>query len=522
MRYLFEEYAFDTDRRELHRGADVVSVAPQVFDLIDYLIRNRERVVSKDDLISAIWNGRIVSDAALTTRLNAARTAIGDTGEQQRLIKTLPRKGFRFLGTVCEANQPSGAGAILGGRMEAPEPALPLPHGPSIAVLPFVNLSSEPDQEYFADGIVEEIITALSRFKTLFVIARNSSFTYRGRAADVKQVGRELGVRYVLEGSIRKSANRVRITGQLVDTTIGTNIWADRFDGTLEDIFDLQDQLSAMIVGAISPRLEQAEIERARRKPTESLHAYDYYLRGMASFHHGSRKSLAQALELFKTAIQLDLRFASAYAMAAWCYSVPHWFWAPGREEAREAERLARLAARLGPDDATALCIAGFVIADIARDLDTGVAMISRALMLNPNLVTAWFLGGWVRLINGEPDVAIEHFAHAERLSPFDPFIWGVHAGFANAHFAAGRYDQALSAAEHCLRDMPNYPPALRIVAASSALTGATDRARKAIARIRERNPDACISEIKERIHCRRLEHIARMIEGLREAGLPE
>ena len=160
-----------------------------------------------------------------------------------------------------------------------------------------------------------------------------------------------------------------------------------------------------------------------------------------------------------------------------------------GREEAREAERLARLAARLGPDDATALCVAGFVIADIARDLDTGMAMISRALMLNPNLVTAWFLGGWVRLINGEPDVAIEHFAHAERLSPFDPFIWGVHAGFANAHFAAGRYDQALSAAEHCLRDMPNYPPALRIVAASSALTGATDRARKAIARIRERNP---------------------------------
>jgi TolB-like protein len=522
LRYLFEDYALDLERRELYRGANVVSVAPQVFDLLDYLIRNRERVVSKDDLINAIWNGRSVSDAALTTRLNVARSAIGDTGEEQRLIKTLPRRGFRFIGSIREANEPSGAGAIVGCGVEAPESALPLPDRPSIAVLPFINLSSEPDQEYFADGTVEEIITALSRFKTLFVIARNSSFTYKNRVTDVKQVGRELGVRYVLEGSIRKSANRVRITGQLVDTTTGTHIWADRFDGALEDIFDLQDQLSTMIVGAISPKLEQAEIERARRKPTESLHAYDYYLRGMASFHRGSRKSLAHALELFKKATEIDPGFASAYAMAAWCYSVSLWFWAAGREEAREAERLARLAARLGTDDATALCVAGFVLADIARDFDTGVAMVSRALTLNPNLVTAWFLGGWVRLINGEPDVAIEHFAHAERLSPFDPFIWGVQAGIANAHFCAGRDDKALSAAEHCLRDMPNYLPALRIVAASSAFTGATDRATRALMRIRERNPGWCISEIKQRFSYRRSEDMARIIEGLRKAGLPE
>ena len=403
-----------------------------------------------------------------------------------------------------------------------PIQALALPDKPSLAVLPFQNMSGDPEQEYFADGIVEDIITALSRFKTLFVIARNSSFMYRGRAADVKQVGRELGVRYVLEGSIRKSANRVRITGQLVDTAIGTHIWADRFDGALEDIFDLQDQLSAMIVGAISPKLEQAEIERARRKPTESLHAYDYYLRGMASFHHGSRKALAQALEQFKKAIQLDPGYASAYAMAAWCYSIPLSFGAAGREEAREAERLAWLAARLGTDDATALCVAGFVIAEIARDFDTGMAIVSRALVLNPNLVTAWFLGGWVRVINGEPDVAIEHFVHVERLSPFDPLTFAVHAGIASAHFFAGRDDQALSAAEHCLRDRPNYLPALWIVAASSALTGATDRARMAIARIRELNPGTCLSEFKKRTPCRRSEHIARVIEGLRKAGLPE
>ncbi|MGC2315983.1 MAG: winged helix-turn-helix domain-containing protein, partial [Bradyrhizobium sp.] len=207
MRYLFEEYAFDTDRRELHRGADVVSVAPQVFDLLDYLIRNRERVVSKDDLIDVIWKGRSVSDAALTTRLNAARSALGDSGEEQRLIKTLPRKGFRFVGPVREAKGPAPA--------QQPKPALPLPEKPSIAVLPFTNLSSDLEQEYFADGMVDDIITALSRFKALFVIARNSSFTYKGRAVDVKQIGHELGVRYVLEGSIRKAASRVRITGQL-------------------------------------------------------------------------------------------------------------------------------------------------------------------------------------------------------------------------------------------------------------------------------------------------------------------
>jgi TolB-like protein len=229
LRYLFEEYAFDTDRRELHRGADVVSVAPQVFDLLDYLIRNRERVVSKDDLINAIWNGRSVSDAALTTRLNAVRSAIGDSGDEQRLIKTLPRKGFRFVGQVREAQGPAGA-AATDNPTEPPKPALALPDKPSIAVLPFQNMSDDPGQDYFADGMVDDIITALSRFKLLFVIARNSSFTYKGKAVDIKQVGRELGVRYVLEGSVRKAAGKVRISGQLIDATTGAHLWAERFE----------------------------------------------------------------------------------------------------------------------------------------------------------------------------------------------------------------------------------------------------------------------------------------------------
>ena len=220
--------------------------------MLDYLIRNRERVVSKDELINAIWNGRSVSDAALTTRLNVARTAIGDSGEEQRLIKTLPRKGFRFVGMVREANPPSDAALVSGGPVGSPTPSFPVPNCPSIAVLPFVNLSSDPQQEYFADGIVEDITTALARFRGMFVIARNSSFTYKGKAVDVKQVGRELGVRYLLEGSVRKAGNHVRIAGQLIDAETGAHLWADSFDGALRDVFDLQDHVTVSVVGAIA------------------------------------------------------------------------------------------------------------------------------------------------------------------------------------------------------------------------------------------------------------------------------
>ena len=277
MRYVFEDYSFDTDRRELHRGAEAVTVAPQVFDLLDYLIRNRERVVSKDDLINAVWDGRVVSDAALTTRLNVARGVIGDSGQEQRLIKTLPRKGFRFIGLVQELDGPESTIAT-GARAEPPQPALTLPDRPSIAVLPFQNMSGDLDQDYFADGIVDDIITALSRFKFLFVIARNSSFTYKGRAVDIKQVGRELGVRYVLEGSVRKVAGRVRIAGQLIDASTGAHVWADRFEGDLGDVFALQDEITMNVVSAIRPKLLEAEIEHAVRRPN-NLSAYDLYLR---------------------------------------------------------------------------------------------------------------------------------------------------------------------------------------------------------------------------------------------------
>jgi TolB-like protein len=362
------------------------------------LIKNRHRVVSKDDLNAAIWDGRIVSESALSTRMNAVRCAIGDTGEDQRFIRTLPRKGVRFIGVVHEGPELE---AQVSADASKEQPALPLPDRPSIAVLPFVNMSGDPQQDYFADGMVDEITTALSRLRWLFVIARNSSFTYKGRAVDVKEVGRELGVHYVLEGSVRKSANRVRIIGQLIDTSTRAQIWADRFDGAIEDIFDLQDQVTASVVGAIAPKIERAEIERARRKPTASLDAYNYYLQGMAKVYQATKNANDDALRLFCKAVELDPNFASAYGMAAWCYAWRkfHRWMADRAKESEEAARLALQGVELGKDDATALTMGGFALAFVVGEIEDGAAFIDHALMLNPNLAAGWLLSGMVNAL---------------------------------------------------------------------------------------------------------------------------
>ena len=289
LRYLFGECVLDTDRRELRRRTNLVAIEPQVFDLLVHLIQHRDRVVSKDDLLASIWQGRAISDSALFNRINAARSAIGDTGERQGLIKTLPRKGLRFVGAVREEE-------CSRVEVDPPMPSLGIADKPSIAVLPFVNLSGDPAQDYFIDGIVEDIITALSRNRAFFVIARNSSFTYKGISVDTKQVARELGVRYVLEGSVRKSGKRVRVTGQFIEAELGRHLWADRFDGDMVSIFDLQDQLVTSVVGAIAPQLEKAEIDRAKLDMTGDLAAYDFYLRGLASWNRWTAEENAESV----------------------------------------------------------------------------------------------------------------------------------------------------------------------------------------------------------------------------------
>jgi adenylate cyclase len=411
-------------------------------------------------------------------------------------------------------------------RLRVDDAALALPDKPSIAVLPFTNLSSDPEQEYFADGMVDDIITALSHFKALFVIARNSSFTYKGRAVDVKQVGRELGVRYVLEGSVRKAANRVRITGQLVDTATGAHLWADRFDGGLGDVFDLQDRVTESVVGAIAPAVEKAEIERAKRKPTESLDAYAIYLRGLARFYQfAGRQVNDEALRLFNSAIEIDPDFASAYGRAAHCYVIAKmngWI-SDTANEIAEVTRLAQRAVELGKDDAFVLAASGIALAYVVGDLDVGAALIDRALVLNSNLAEAWGLGGWVKIFLGEPETAIERFARAMRLSPLGRWVAAARAGTAHAHFFLGRYDEAASWAAMALQDNPDYQPGLRIAAASNAMAGRPEQAHQAMARLLQLNAALRVSNLKDmRGSYRRAEDLSRYEEGLRKAGLPE
>jgi TolB-like protein/class 3 adenylate cyclase/tetratricopeptide (TPR) repeat protein len=400
----------------------------------------------------------------------------------------------------------------------------PLPDKPSIAILPFKNLSADPEQDYFADGIVEEIITALSRMGWLFVIARNSSFTYKGRAIDVKQVGRELGVRYVLEGSVRKSGRRLRIMGQLIDATTGAHLWADKFDGELEDVFDLQDHVTASVVGAIAPKLEQAEIERAKRKPTESLDVYDCYLRGLAELHRFTKEASSEALSHFRRAIELDPNFAAAYGMAARSYAqrkAGRWMADPASEIA-EARRLSYRAIELGPDNALALCTGGFALADVVNELEDGDALIDRAMALNPNLAWAWIFSGWVKVSLGEPEIAIERLSHAMRLSPHDPYLFGMLSAIASAHLAAGRYADALSWAEKSFRVKPDYLLAACIIAVSRALAGRIDDARNSVMVVLRLDPDLRISNLKSVISYLRERDFEKWVAGLRKAGLPE
>jgi TolB-like protein len=515
----FGDCALDPERRELRRGASCVSVGPQVFDLLLFLVENRARVVSKDDLLEAVWAGRIVSESTITSHINAARAAIGDSGQEQRFIRTVARKGFRFVGDVTEASSSAASDTSA-----APPRALVLPDKPSIAVLPFVNMSGDAEQDYFADGVVEDIITALSHIRWLFVIARNSSFTYKGRSIDVTQIGRDLGVRYVLEGSVRKAANRVRITGQLIDAESGGHLWAERYEGALDDVFELQDRITQSVVGAIAQELERAEIQRAKRKLTESLDAYDHFLRGMASFHAGGQENFDDALAGFYRAIELDPEYASAYGMAAWSV-----FWrrlngwsSDLAEDTAEGARLARAAVDLGKTDAVALTRGGHALAHFTRDLDTGVDFLDKALVLNPNLASAWFLSGFLRTWRGEPDEAIRRFEHAMRLSPLDTEMFRMQTGAAFAHLIARRFDDACTWAEKAFRDVPIFPLSAAAIAASCALSGRMNEARRAMNDVRRLDPALRLATLDAWLPFHRPEDFALFADGLRKAGLPE
>jgi TolB-like protein len=525
LRYLFEGFALDVDKRELCRGADVVSIAPQALDLLVHLIRNRERVVSKDDLISAIWGGRVITDAALATRLNSARVAIGDSGEEQRLIKTLQRKGFRFVGTVLEINKADDATAA-NGAVQWPTRVIGISDKPSIAVLPFENMSGDPEQEYIADGLVDDIITALSRFRALLVIARTSSFTYKGKTVDIKQVGHELGVRYVLEGSMRKVGARLRINGQLIDVATGAHLWADRFDGALEDIFDLQDKVAQQVVGAIAPEVDRAEIERASRRSVGSIDAVTAYYRGL---HHTefptSPENNDAALREFNDAMAFDPSFAPAYGGAASCLAwrrANRW---PG-DTAKDNAELLRLAERvkeLGTDDALTLSVLGFNLFWILLDFDRGLEMVEQAIQSNPNYARAYNFRGLLRAWHGVSDAAVADFEQAMHLSPRDPFNYNAMLGLAVAHHNAGRHREAAEWTDKSLRA---FPPSFLVGTTQAILcyvgAGRLEDARKLMAECLRRVPGWRRSTTVAPQWVRSPELRTEFLEAFISAGLPD
>jgi len=479
LRYLFAEYAFDTERRELHRGTDIVSIAPQVFDLLDYLIRNRERVVSKDELINAIWNGRTVSDAALTTRLNVARSAIGDSGEEQRVIKTLPRKGFRFIGSVQETQ---GAAALsgIGSEHGHNAPTSASPPRLSIVVLPFANLSGDTEQDYFVDGVTESLTTDLSRISGSFVIGRHTAFTYKDKAIDLRQIGRELNIRYVLEGSVQRSGSRLRINVQLVDAETSNHLWAERFDKPITDLFDMQDEIVSRLANTLDAQLVAVEARRAER--SQHPDALGLNFQGMACLNKGpTPENMAQARGFYERALALDPNNIEALVGTARVdVSTGASFLTDDRVTLfARAEKTLTEVLSIAPHHAFAHAVLGFLLI-VSNRAARGIAECERALALDHNIAMAH---GWIALAKNFMGRSAEtegHVQEALRLSPHDTraHFWMMFVGGAKLHL--GEDAEAVAWFRRGLEAHRNHPLAHFQLAAALALLGHLNEARAA------------------------------------------
>jgi adenylate cyclase len=495
-------------RRELLADDRPVKLGGRDFDVLMVLIEATGAVISKDELMSRVWAGRIVEENTRQGAISALRKAFG---ADRDLIRTVAGRGYQFTGEIralrgcsrgglgrCRATPPTNllepVSELIGCEEEAGtreaasapvEPALELPDKPSIAVLPFQNMSGDPEQEYFADGMVEEIVTALSRIRWLFVIARNSTFTYKGQVIDVKHVGRELGVRYVLEGSVGKAACRVRITAQLIDTLTGAHLWADHFDGSLEDVLELQDEVASRVAGVIEPALQAAETARSAGRPTNDLTAYDLYLRAHAMLLSSARQS-PEALRLLEQAIGRDPRYAPALGLAAHCCLR---LLMDGRSDDPQADRLkgadfARRALEAAGDDPSTLASATHALAYFGGDIGAMMALVDRALALNPNHARGWLVSGVLRLWAGQSDIAIEHVQASLRLSPRDRVGLSLLA-IGAAHFFARRFGEAAPKLLIVIQEDPSLPSSYQFLAACYAHMGRLDDAREIVGRLR-------------------------------------
>jgi adenylate cyclase len=507
--YLFEDYGLDTDRRELHRATSPISVEPKVFDLLAYVIRNRERVVSKDDLVAAIWHGRIVSESALTTCINAARTAIGDSGEAQRLIKTFPRKGIRFVAVVREEEKPA---ATAEATAVSSRPSVATADKPSIAILPFINMSGDPQRDYFSDGITEDIITELSRFRELLVIARNSSFLYRDKANDLGRIGKELNVQYVVEGSIRAAGSRVRVTAGVVDIATRTQLWTEHYDRDMEDMFAVQDEVTQAIAATVEGRVAASGAQRSRRKPTHDLAAYDYFLQGRECVE---RYDADAAVPLLRRAIVSDPGFARAYAWLSFA-TIIIYNTDLRPETLTDALMLARTAMSLDDSDAWSHRAVGLAYM-FSKQFDLAELHLGRAVELNPMDVRITSMHAIWLAYTGRADDALRSLDADVRRDPFPPkWFWAIRGG---ALFTSRRYEEAIQAFNrathirlwHCL-----------YLASAHAHLGLMDQARAFVEELLQIRPGFRLGQVSIPEPFKDPAGLAHLVEGLRMAGLPE
>ena len=537
MQFHFSGHVLDVDLRELTRGGENIAVEPQVFDLLTYLVENRDRVVSKDDLIETIWNGRIVSESTLTSRINAVRTAVGDTGKNQAVIRTIPRKGFRFVGDVSDAlasrNALSGALAPQSAVGSLPQlevspsavpseqtPAHPPLDRPAIAVLPFVNLSGESEQEYFSEGISEDIITALSKLRWFYVVARNSSFAYKGKAVHLKEIGEELGVDYVVEGSVRKDGDHVRITAQLVDVVTGSHLWAEHFDRDLKDVFAVQDEITQAVVAAIEPQLYAAESFRSERKTPDNMAAWDLVMRALGHYWRVTKQDNLVAQALLEKAIAVDPGYGQALSLLAACHTFSaHMGWQEMSEVVPVAERAALAAIRADSEDAWA----HYALASVylfSRRYEDSIAEFELALRLNPNFSPARGLYGVALSYRGLWEAGDAAAREALRLSPRDPFA-AVYCGVAAyCQYVGKNYDEAIRLCREALRERSDFVGAHRVLTASLGMSGEIEAARAARQALLRVQPGFSLAWLSSQMPFEREMDRAHYLEGFRRAGL--
>jgi len=513
--YQFGPFRLDPRAGILYRGAEPTMLGQRAVALLRRLLENASVPVSKDALVEAGWGGLAVADNNLTVQIAALRRVLAETADAESWIETLPRRGYRYVGPAVATNIPDATAASR--AASAPT----LPDKPSIAVLPFSNLSGDPEQEYFADGMVDDIITGLARINWLFVIARNSSFTYKGRAVDVKQIGRELGVRYVLEGSVRKAGDNVRVTGQMIDASTGAHVWAERYDRSSHDIFALQDEIALSAVGAIAQSVRKAEIERVRRRRPDSLDAYDLVLQAQPDVDSGMPEQVTRALMLLDRAIALEPTYALAHGNAAMCHHCL--FLRAGLQETNRAAsiRHARSAIVHGQDDALALTWAGFSIGMDAHDRSAAFTALEAALAVSPSSALTYILGSVVLGWGGEAERAIEWSERGMRLSPFDSWAWAAFDAQAMSHLVRRRYEDACRAAYKSVQANSAHSITYVQLAAALAKLGRLDEARAAAARVRELHPTFRYGRQFAAVNC--APALAECLgDALSIAGLPE